>query len=217
MCASDVLRTFPESMAADTPPDPTRHRRIKSVFLTALALPEAERDGFLSERCASDSAMRAEVEELLRLERGGGATLDAGAGLREALAELREEPLPERIGPYRPIRLLGRGGMGEVYLCEKEGEDGSRYAVKRINAQSLNAEGRARFKREAAILARLDHPGIARVLDTGEHGEGRDPEAVYPCGRSAHGAAGSGAATISTTRSTTSYGASASSCTSPAR
>ncbi len=160
-------------MAAETPPDPTRHRRIKSVFLAALALPESERDGFLSERCASDAAMRAEVEELLRLERGGGATLEAGIGLREALEELREEPLPERLGPYRPVRLLGRGGMGEVYLCEKDGEDGSRYAVKRIAAQSLNAEGRARFRREAAILARLEHSGIARVLDTGEHGEGR--------------------------------------------
>ena len=160
-------------MAADTPPDPTRHRRIKSVFLAALALPESERAAFLDERCASDAAMRAEVDELLRLERGGGATLEAGFGLREAIEELREEPLPERIGPYRPIRLLGRGGMGEVYLAEKDGEDGSRYAVKRINAQSLNAEGRGRFKREAAILARLDHPGIARVLDTGESGEGR--------------------------------------------
>ena len=88
-------------MAADTPPDPTRHRRIKSVFLAALALPESERAAFLDERCASDAAMRAEVDELLRLERGGGATLEAGCGLREAIDDLREEPLPERYGPYR--------------------------------------------------------------------------------------------------------------------
>ena len=81
-------------MAADTPPDPTRHRRIKSVFLAALALPESERAAFLDERCASDAAMRAEVDELLRLERGGGATLEAGLWLPEAVGGRRGGALP---------------------------------------------------------------------------------------------------------------------------
>ncbi len=64
--------------------------------------------------------------------------------------------------------------MGEVWLATREGDpSGAVFAVKRIAAQSLNAEGRARFAREAAILSRLDHPGIARVIDVGETSEGR--------------------------------------------
>ena len=161
-------------MAASTPSDPERHQRVKAVFLAALAVAEGERAAFLAERCVGDDALRAEVEALLRANAGAGPTLEAGFGLRAALEDLREEACPERIGPYVPQRLLGRGGMGEVWLATREGDTtGATFAVKRIASQSLNAEGRARFRREAAILSRLDHPGIARVLETGETAEGR--------------------------------------------
>lgn len=117
--------------------------------------------------------MRAEVDELLRLERGGGATLEAGFGLREAIEELREEPLP---GAHRAIPAYSSWPWRHGWRYPGgEGRRG-RFALRRETHQRAVAERRgprAVQKREAAILARLDHPGIARVLDTGESGEGR--------------------------------------------
>ena len=68
-------------MAADHPSDPERHQRVKAVFLAALAVNDAEREAFLRERCGDDAALRHEVDELLRADGGGGATLEVGPKL----------------------------------------------------------------------------------------------------------------------------------------
>ncbi|RMH21978.1 MAG: serine/threonine-protein kinase [Acidobacteria bacterium] len=90
----------------------------------------------------------------------------------------RRQPVEEegevgrRIGPYRIVRLLGRGGMGAVYLAVREDEFEQRVALKLIQSGLDSAEVIRRFHVERQILARLEHPNIARLLDGGTTGEG---------------------------------------------
>ena len=80
----------------------------------------------------------------------------------------------ETVGDYRLIEPLGRGGMGEVYLAERaDGHFEQRVAVKLVKRGMDTAEILRRFVRERRILARLEHPGIARLLDGGESADGR--------------------------------------------
>ena len=73
--------------------------------------------------------------------------------------------LPPRIGPYRPLRVLGEGAQGRVYLAEQE-HPRREVALKVLRRGGLAAD--ARFQREIALLARLEHPGIARLYEAGE-------------------------------------------------
>jgi serine/threonine-protein kinase len=77
------------------------------------------------------------------------------------------EPLPERIGPYRVVGLLGRGGMGEVYRAWDPRLE-RHVAIKRILAERTRPAARARFWREARVLASLRHPGLVALHDIGE-------------------------------------------------
>lgn len=81
-------------------------------------------------------------------------------------------PLPERIGPYRVIGLLGEGGMGVVYEADETGAVRRRVAVKVIRAGAATREVRSRFDAERQALALMDHPGIATVLNAGETADG---------------------------------------------
>ena len=88
------------------------------------------------------------------------------SGLLQAAASI--EPIPARIGGFRILRLLARGGMGVVYLAEQESL-GRRVALKRIRPELLDApRARERFRREALAASRLDHPGICPVYEIGE-------------------------------------------------
>ena len=94
---------------------------------------------------------------------------EGGAG-EEGIADLRGET----VGAYRLIEPLGRGGMGEVYLGERaDGRFEQRVAVKLVKRGMDSVEILRRFARERRILARLEHPGIARLLDGGETPDGR--------------------------------------------
>ncbi len=91
------------------------------------------------------------------------------------LLEVGREPAPpERIGPYRVLRRLGRGGMGEVFLGERaDGLFEQRVAIKLLRRGMATEDVLARFARERRILARLEHPHIARLLDGGATDDGR--------------------------------------------
>ncbi|MBL8754848.1 MAG: serine/threonine protein kinase [Planctomycetes bacterium] len=90
-----------------------------------------------------------------------------GAGL------LQEPERPDRIGPYEVLQRLGSGGMGTVFLCQQESPVRRRVAVKVLRAGMDSAEILARFRLEQHTLARLEHPGIARLLDAGSTESGR--------------------------------------------
>src|SRR5262245_25532829 len=87
---------------------------------------------------------------------------------------INQELDPERIGPYRVIQLLGKGGMGAVYEAEEVGLVRRRVAVKVVRAALFSREVVARFAAERQALALMNHPGIARVLHAGETDAG-DP------------------------------------------
>ncbi|MEM0962761.1 MAG: protein kinase, partial [Bacteroidota bacterium] len=181
-----------------TPPtDPQRWPEIKRLFESALVQPPASRGPFLDQACrtpegAPDHALRNAVETLLAadsgaaLEPAGGFLAEAPlAGLLDGLGVEAAPAEPElsagaRVGPYRVLRLLGRGGMGEVYLAERaDGVFERTVALKRVRAD-LSPAVASRFEAERQILAGLVHPGIARLYGAGFEDGGRPWLAMEP-------------------------------------
>jgi tRNA A-37 threonylcarbamoyl transferase component Bud32/TolB-like protein len=147
--------------------DASRNRRLQEAFAAAAASPPAEREAVLGNALPDDPELRREVLDLLR-----HADAAVTGEIFPTLPSL--DPVPpappihgERLGPYTLLRLLGEGGMGAVYLAERE-DVGMRVAVKRLRHGRLaDPHHQARFLAERRILARLQHPGIARLLDAG--------------------------------------------------
>lgn len=128
----------------------------------------------LETACAGDPAVRRAVETLLDVE--VPAFLDRVA-LDVATPLLPDDPpdappAPSRVGPYRVIRTLGRGGMGVVYLVERE-DVPKKAALKLASTRVSSSEGMRRFLHERRLLARLKHPHIAQLLDAGVTEAGR--------------------------------------------
>ena len=144
-------------------------QKIEALFDAAWELPAAERSTWLR-RCGEPQAIVAEVERLLQAADASGDFLEhAPAG---------DAPLPATLaagdiaGAWRIAGLLGRGGMGEVYEVERaDGQYGQRAALKRI--ARVDAGDWSRFHNERRIVALLDHPGIARLIDGGLLGDGQ--------------------------------------------
>ncbi|WP_412061227.1 protein kinase domain-containing protein [Rubrivirga sp. IMCC45206] len=153
------------------PPDPAADwTRVGDVFDAVADLAPAARAAALDRLCRDvdgrpDDALRAEVESLLAADAdaGGLGPLDAAA----AAALVADAAVAgERIGPWRVVREIGRGGMGRVDLVERA--DGAYDQLAALKRLGLVAGDRVRlFVRERQILARLEHPGIARLLDGG--------------------------------------------------
>ena len=143
---------------------PARWRRIQDLFHAAADLPAAEQHTFLESRSEGDSALVEEVEALLVEDRTPGSFLDHS--LPEVANHLLGGDTPERMGPYRVVRLLGEGGMGVVYLVERE-DVGGRAALKLLRDAWVSPSRRARFLVEQRTLAQLEHPAIAQLHDAG--------------------------------------------------
>lgn len=156
-----------------------RWARLQDLFHHALELTAAERDAFLRDACGDDVALRHEAESLIAADAVEGDIFDISPDARfGALAEeaLRGESMlaayeGRRVGPYRLLSLLGRGGMGSVYLAERE-DVGLRCALKLVRGGLAAPEALDRFLFERRILARLEHPNIARLLDAGVADDG---------------------------------------------
>jgi serine/threonine-protein kinase len=154
-------------------PDP---REVADLFDAALERPSAERAELLDRACGGRPALRAEVEALLEANDRAGGFLDSPAPSLLAL-DMEEEDEPrdgDRIGPYRVVREIGRGGMGAVYLAERaDGAFEQQVALKLIRKSIVSQSLIRRFLRERQILARLEHPSIARLLDGGMSEDGQ--------------------------------------------
>ena len=162
-----------DSGASASPAQPDRWRQIEAIFQSAADLPAANRPSFLDTACCGDEELRREVESLLAHsgETHGllAAPLQAMAR-KVAGAEVIEDPhLGRRIGLYRVLKTLGEGGMGSVYLAVRADEQYTReVAIKLLRSGFGSTPAMlARFRTERQILANLDHPNIARLLDGG--------------------------------------------------
>jgi non-specific serine/threonine protein kinase/serine/threonine-protein kinase len=136
-----------------------RWSRVSDVLSRALDLPERERTAFLAEAIRERPELRTEIQSMLE-------ELPGAEGF------LERPPSPANVvdsfGSYRVLGELGEGGMGIVYLAERsDGQFTRRVAIKRIGSAAPDSELLRRFRDERQILARLDHPNIARLLDAG--------------------------------------------------
>ncbi|MGQ0723549.1 MAG: tetratricopeptide repeat protein [Candidatus Eiseniibacteriota bacterium] len=154
--------------------DRDRWERVQQIFAAALERPDESRDSFVREACGEDEALLAEVRSLLAADTDEHSLLDAGAAkAADELGMLEASRVGQRIGPWRLIEPIGRGGMGVVYLAERaDGEFDQRVALKLVKRGMDSEEILGRFRAERQILAGLDHPNIARLLDGGLTSEG---------------------------------------------
>lgn len=142
--------------------DVERYQRLKAIFESARRLDGAAREAYVETECDGDDALREEVLDLLRRdETRSEGTLD------RVLADDGVDA-PEVIGRYRILGVCGHGGMGTVYEARQDSPQ-RRVAIKVIQAGRARPEIQSRFRREAEILGRLQHPGIAQVHEAGEY------------------------------------------------
>lgn len=148
---------------------------VSEVFGDSLDLPQDERERFVRERCEGRPAERDAVLRLLVADQDAApefpGQLDP-ADLEAAATVL--DDTPSRIGPWQLVREIGEGGMGQVFLAERaDGQFEQRVAIKLLKRGMDSHAILARFLRERRILAGLEHPNIARLLDGGIAEDGR--------------------------------------------
>lgn len=144
------------------------------VFAEALERPEVERSAFLGTACAGNAALRRELEQLLAADVEGSGFLESPpAELLRLILDDREEI--GSLGPYRLLRKIGDGGMGTVYLARRDDEHYRHDVAVKMLRPGLAGNHHAfhRFVAERQILARLEHPNIARLYDGGSTDDGR--------------------------------------------
>jgi eukaryotic-like serine/threonine-protein kinase len=157
--------------------NPERWQQVRQVFDAAVSLPAAERSSYLDKVCISDSELRREVESLLSSDQQAGSRF-----LNTPAVDLKNPPanavpvptrVGRRIGVYDILEEIGRGGMGEVYRAARaDGQYTKQVAVKLVRGGFDSRSVVERFINERQILASLDHPNIARLLDGGTTDDG---------------------------------------------
>ncbi len=148
----------------------TQHwQRLSPLLDTLLDLPSEQQETYLQTLRQTDPSLAAELDRLLALDTGDSTFLDL-----PAIPITNELTQGTRIGPYRLERLLGEGGMGQVWLAERaDGLYERKVALKLLRAGLVDLQLRQRFDREREILARFTHPHIARLLDAGISANGQ--------------------------------------------
>ena len=157
--------------------DADRWQRLEALFEQALAQPEDERAAWIAKAAGADAELRAELEQLVAADASHSAIDMAVAGEAHRLLGKPSgaaEPSVQgrRFGPYRIVRELGRGGMGRVYLAERDDAQYRGQVAIKLLPSTASAGLQERFRTERQVQADLQHPGIARLLDAGTSDEG---------------------------------------------
>ena len=146
--------------------DADRLEEIDRIFQSALDLEPEQRAKFIRVQCGNDAELCAEVESLVASHEGSGSFINDSAS-QMAAALFERQPPRDRIGQYKIERLLGRGGMGEVYLAIDK--TGRRVALKTLSSQTAGDQQHVvRFQQEARSVVAMNHPNIVTVYDIGE-------------------------------------------------
>src|SRR5690349_193779 len=167
----------------DSRPKTTQNERLNRIVETALSLAPGERPAYLETAC-TDEAMRRAAETTIAMRdvrgRFGGVTSAEGPTILQdaetiGVSEEEQQKLLDdtQIGPYRVLRRIGQGGMGAVYLAERDDEFRQQVAIKLVKRGMDSEFVLRRFRNERQILAALNHPNIARLLDGGTTTDGR--------------------------------------------
>ena len=151
-----------------------RWSRVEQLFDAVLTLPSTVRGAYLERATGDDETLRRQVQDLLRQAETPDALLDrpAAESVQRSGPSSSSLHAGTRVGSWRVAELVGRGGMGEVYRAERaDGAFQQQAAIKLIRREAVDQIDR--FHEERRLLARLDHPGIARLLDGGLASDGR--------------------------------------------
>lgn len=152
--------------------NPEHWQKVKAILEKALEIAPESRSAFLDESCGNDEELRREIEKLLEFENDGADLLEQAA-VSTVLEKAPTAFLDKQIGHYKIIGELGVGGMGAVFLAERaDGEFQQKVALKLIKRGMDSDAVLHRFLNERQILASLEHPNIAHLIDGGTTDDG---------------------------------------------
>src|SRR5688500_10138523 len=158
---------------------PERWQKVEEIFQAAVDLLPDERERYIAQVCANDTTLRRDVESLLSQHDSAGELLDqpfygnTELNVFESFVEEEDPMLGRRLGAYRIEREIGRGGMGAVYEASRaDNEFNKRAAIKLVKRGMDTDFILRRFRKERQILAALDHPHIAGLMDGGTTDDG---------------------------------------------
>ncbi len=153
-----------------------RWQQVRSILEAALELAPDERAAYVKAVCADDGALKEEVQSFISSYEEAGDFLENTPLLDDAIQLDDPEPqmlVGQRLGPYKLMGEIGRGGMGVVFLALRDDDEYKKRVAIKLVKRGLNSdEVLHRFRHERQILASLDHPNIARLLDGGTSAEG---------------------------------------------
>ncbi len=153
-----------------------RWPRIKQLLADALELPVSQREAFVEREAGDDVDLKSELVALLQAAQHSRSLLDdmpAELALDALHAQVNRSWVGRRVGAYRLVALIARGGMGQVYRAERaDGQFEQEVAVKLMREGVIDDATVARFRTERQILATLDHPNLAKVIDGGLSDDG---------------------------------------------
>ena len=157
-----------------------RWQQIEAVFAEAVELPADESRAYLDRACHGDDDLRREVDLLLESDRTAQGHVGSAVGQAAAAFAVQMQrdysasQIGQRIGPYEIVREIGRGGMGSVYQAVRIDDQYIRSVAIKLIAHGMDSDDAlARFRTERQILATLQHPNIAGLLDGGTTADGR--------------------------------------------
>jgi len=150
-----------------------RWRRLKTLFHDGVEMPPGERDALVARITAADQELGAELASLLAADDPSASRLMRPLIARSEALLADDPDAAGTLGPYRLIRAIGRGGVSTVFLAARADDHYHQRVAVKVIQRGLDAQEIQRFHQERQILAGLDHPNIARLLDGGTMADGR--------------------------------------------